>query len=191
MRERVTLNLHAVLPSSRVNGPGKRFVVFFQGCARACPGCFNAATHPFEERIVCSAADVLDGCPADAEGVTVSGGEPFMQPGGLAELLRHAKERGLTTVVYTGFTIEEIEADERKRACLELTDALVDGPYVQERRERTLLARGSSNQRVHLLTGRYGMADFMMPGKMELVIGADGNITGTGFGSMPAPLSVL
>ena len=191
MRESVTLNLHAVLPSSRVNGPGKRFVVFFQGCARACPGCFNTATHPFEERIVCSPAGVLDGCPADAQGITVSGGEPFMQPDGLSRLLFCAKERGLTTVVYTGFTIEEIEADERKRASLEFTDALVDGPYVREKRERTLLARGSGNQRVHLLTRRYNMADFMMPGKMELVIGADGTVTGTGFSSMPVPLSVL
>ena len=62
---------------------------------------------------------------------------------------------------------------------------------MREKRERTLLARGSGNQRVHLLTRRYNMADFMMPGKMELVIGADGTVTGTGFSSMPVPLSVL
>lgn len=179
------INIHAALPLSSVNGPGVRLVVFFQGCSRGCAGCFNPGTHSFEKRDLYTAEELLGKfLRPEAEGVTVSGGEPFAQPEGLFELIEGAGKRGLSTVVYTGFTIEELEKDSRRSACLSLIDVLIDGAYEQGRKETTLLARGSSNQRIHLLTGRYRTEDFLMPGRVEILISKDGVIRETGFGKV-------
>lgn len=179
MADNFVINIHAILPSSRVNGPGNRMVVFFQGCSRGCAGCFNPDTHSFETRRLCSPEDILSARRNNIEGITISGGEPFMQPSGLLELLKGARDLNLPTVVYTGFRIEELDA--ASRACLPFIDVLVDGGYEVALRETTLLARGSTNQRIHLLSGRYSEADLYMPGKVEVVIDSNGVITETGF----------
>lgn len=186
------INIHAVLPTSQVNGPGTRLVVFFQGCARACPNCFNPGTHGFAQRTLCSPEEIFsaylkttpEGAPA-VEGLTVSGGEPFDQPRPLAGLLEAARLRGLTTLVYTGYTYEELLTKADCLPCLSLIDVLVDGMYVDELKEPTLLARGSTNQRIHLLTDRYSEEDLVMPGKVEVVIASDGSVMETGFSKVP------
>jgi len=179
------MNIHAVIPVSAVNGPGKRLVVFFQGCARGCSGCFNPDTHSFETRLRYSAKEVFQRYyKPDVEGLTVSGGEPFMQTEGLLALLAEARSIGLSTLVYTGFTIEELRGDAARRACLPLIDVLIDGAYEQARKETTLLARGSTNQTIHLLSGRYRAEDLLMPGRVEILISAGGVIRETGFGSV-------
>lgn len=180
-----SLNIHAVLERSRVNGPGTRLVVFFQGCSRGCDGCFNPGTHSFEERERLTPEALLGKyLSRGLEGITISGGEPFMQPAGLRRLLGLAAASGLTTLVYTGYTLEEILKDQEKARCLEYVDVLVDGPFVKKLAEPTLLARGSSNQRVHLLTARYSLEDLFMPAKAEVIIGADGQVRKTGFSSL-------
>ncbi len=188
MINEVEINIHAVLPASTVNGPGRRLVVFFQGCGRGCAECFNTDTHPREPRRLYTPSALLDEYLGKAvEGLTVSGGEPFDQPDGLSELLRLARTRyGLTTVVYTGYTIEEIRADERRAACLEHVDVLIDGPFVERLKEPTLLARGSTNQSIHLLTDRYSLEEFVMRGRVEVIIGKDGNVIETGFSKAAA-----
>jgi len=160
-------------------------VVFFQGCARACQGCFNPETHSFELNKMMGVDDIMARLPDSApEGITVSGGEPFMQAEGLYGLLAEARRRGLTTVVYTGFRIEELTSVSA-RSCMGLIDVLVDGAYEEANAEKTLLARGSANQRLHLLTARYHIEDFMMPGKVEVTIAPGGEVTETGFSQIP------
>ncbi len=191
--EQTLLKLHSVIPASSVNGPGRRLVVFFQGCARDCPGCFNKATHNTDSGFTSTVEDLFATCLPEntgnadnkdrkIDGLTVSGGEPFLQIEGLFELLKTARERySLTTLVYTGFTIEEIRKDPGKARVLKHTDVLVDGPFEQENPEPTLLARGSKNQRVHLLTGAYTRQDMVMPGKVEIIITNNGDVVTTGF----------
>lgn len=182
-----SLNIYAVLPRSRVNGPGARLVVFFQGCARNCDGCFNPDTHSFEERERFSPEGLLEKyLSSGLEGLTVSGGEPFLQPRGLLKLLCLARAKGLSTLVYTGFTIEEIKAAPEKALCLGSIDVLIDGPFEKDSKETTLLARGSANQRIHLLTQRYALGELYMPGRVEVIIGRDGNVRKTGFSSLGA-----
>jgi len=178
------INIHAVIPSSRVNGPGRRMVVFFQGCGRGCPGCFNPQTHHDGGGLIKTPQQVFDEYLTDGiEGVTISGGEPFEQPDVLTALLRLARMRyGLTLVVYTGFTIEELQKNPQRARALKYTDVLIDGPYEEAMKEPTLLARGSTNQRLIFLSERYQLADFYMPGKAELTISSEGVVTGTGFG---------
>lgn len=179
------LNIHAVLKSSLVNGPGKRLVVFFQGCDRGCQGCFNPDTHSKEARALYTPEALLETYLIDqadpVEGITVSGGEPFLQSAGLGRLLFLARNRGLSTLVYTGYLIEELRAGVDRARVLEYIDVLIDGPFVEGLKEPTLLARGSINQRVHLLTGRYMAGDLLMPGRSEITISPGGIVTETGF----------
>jgi anaerobic ribonucleoside-triphosphate reductase activating protein len=181
--QKTLLNLHSIIPSSRLNGPGNRMVIFFQGCKRDCPGCFNPGLRPFETKEKYLPEDIFIRHLADGiEGITVSGGEPFLQPEGLFRLLKTAVKRyAPSTVVYTGFTVEELMNIPGSAVCLRFIDVLVDGRYDRKKKEPTLLARGSTNQRFCFLSGRYEEADFYMPGRVEVIIGEDGTVTKTGF----------
>jgi len=179
-----TLNLHGIIPSSRVNGPGTRSVVFFQGCRRGCAGCFNPGTHTTGPNILMTVEEALRGIPASGiDGLTVSGGEPFLQPDGLFSLLSSfcRERRGLSVVVYTGYTLAEIEAQDALARILPFIDVLVAGPYRQDLPEETPLARGSTNQTFHFLSSRHSLADMYLPARLEVVISPSGELTGTGF----------
>lgn len=186
MSEDILINIHSIIPLSKVNGPGNRMVIFFQGCDKNCQGCFNPDTHSFDTTRLHSPADIFKKYPpTNIEGITISGGEPFLQPDGLLELLKTArKKHNLSTVVYTGFTYKQLKQKPECRACLEFVDVLIDGSYVESKKETTLLPRGSTNQRFYFLSSRYKREDFYMPGKIEVIIGKDGMITNTGFGKI-------
>ncbi len=181
------INIHSIIPCSRVNGPGERMVVFFQGCARYCPACFNPETHSLDIKEHLSCEELFErNFRKGIEGVTVSGGEPFLQPEGLAAFLRLARsEYGLSTVVYSGYSIDELKDKTDTRDILDFIDVLIDGPFEESNKETTTLSRGSSNQNFCFLSDRYKIDDFYMPGKVEITIGKDGRITGTGFDSLP------
>lgn len=139
-----------IVDDSIVDGPGFRLTVFAQGCPHHCPGCHNPQTHDFDggreadtDRILKIAAEnPLLG------GITLSGGEPFCQPEGMAELAKGAKQLGLHVMAYSGWTFEELEKQERARVLLESIDVLVDGRFRQEERSLRLAFRGSRNQRI-------------------------------------------
>ena len=183
MNHDVCINVHSIIPVSRINGPGKRMVVFFQGCNNKCSGCFNPETHPFIRIAEYSPGTIFSHFYRPGiEGITVSGGDPFYQRRGLLQLLRSARDDyGLSTIVYTGFTYELLSASRICRAIFRYTDVLIDGRFDETKREPTMLARGSTNQRLHILSNRYMEKDFIMPGKVELIVGSEGTIIQTGF----------
>ncbi|MBL8491925.1 MAG: radical SAM protein [Rhodocyclaceae bacterium] len=183
------LNLARTLPRSAVNGPGERFVVWVQGCPIACPGCWNRDTWAFEGRDLRSvgdlAADILatDGI----EGVTLTGGEPFAQAKALAELATRVRAAGLSVLVFSGYDLDELRRPEHL-ALLAVTDVLVAGRYVEERRVSGWMLRGSTNQRIHFLSERYSHADMDELAEVEFHVGKDGTLTVTGF---PAAAGLL
>jgi anaerobic ribonucleoside-triphosphate reductase activating protein len=137
---------------SIVDGPGLRFAVFTQGCPHACPGCHNPETHDpagGEEVPVEDLVHRLEKNPL-IEGLTLSGGEPFLQAEDCARLARAARALGLTVWTYTGFLYERLRTAGRPDwdALLADTDILVDGPYVEAERSYGLPFRGSRNQRL-------------------------------------------
>ncbi len=139
-----------------VLGPGARYVLWVQGCGKSCEGCVAQNAHdmklgtPIEE-----GALALEIALSEAEGLTISGGEPFLQAAALAELIDriHAK-RPMGVIVYTGYTYEELKDIPDADMLLSRIDLLIDGPYRKELDDNKSL-RGSSNQRVIPLTDLY------------------------------------
>lgn len=148
------LRVYRIYHGSVVEGPGRRSVVQLQGCDRMCVGCFVPETHPPTGGVLMSVADVVglvlapEGEPRD--GVSILGGEPFMQPDGLAALVGELKARGSHVTLYSGYTLEELRARTEPGVgeALALADILIDGPFVASRARNAGEWRGSRNQRI-------------------------------------------
>jgi anaerobic ribonucleoside-triphosphate reductase activating protein len=148
------LRVRSLYHASVVEGPGRRSVLQTQGCTLACPQCFTPESHPMGGGVALP-VEILVDCLLDPigeprDGVTVLGGEPFLQPSGLAALLHRLKARGVHTVVYSGFTLEALarRPDPAVHAALSLTDLLIEGPFVSALAEGAGEWRGSRNQRL-------------------------------------------
>jgi anaerobic ribonucleoside-triphosphate reductase activating protein len=164
-------------------GPGRRVGIWLQGCSIRCPGCISADTwHATLGRTTVEAViEALLPWLSEAEGITVSGGEPFDQPEALKVLLR--KLRRLTPadiLVYSGHPFEAITGWLRENPGL--IDALISEPY-DEHAEQTLALRGSDNQRIHFLTelGSARFASFERPAlsddrRFDVMFDADGTV---------------
>ena len=171
------IQLHAVLYSSRANGPGKRVVIWFQGCTLECPGCFNPATHPrrggYKDDTEWLARSII-GRPEGIEGVTISGGEPFQQPEALIDLLERLQSYKLSFIVFSGYTLREVQRQTLGRQILSQVDVLIAGRYIASQHIGEGLL-GSANQKIHLLTRRYTHAEFNHIPKREIILHANGN----------------
>ena len=132
------------------DGPGFRTSIYCAGCAHHCPGCHNPQSWDFNGGRLVSVDELLEVVKADEfANVTFSGGDPLYQVEAFTELARIIKSESDKTIwCYTGFTFEEIAADERLSQILPWIDVLVDGPFVAAERDATLLFRGSRNQRL-------------------------------------------
>lgn len=140
-----------ILHDSVVDGEGLRTVVFFAGCPHGCPGCHNPSSWNMgngKEMSVCEIMQEIESNPLTD--VTFSGGEPFIQAREVVKLAEEVKKLGKNIWVYSGFTYEEIlhSKDPYKIKLLELCDVLVDGRFLIEERNLSLLFRGSNNQRI-------------------------------------------
>ena len=156
MKESI-INLLELCPDGcHTLGPGLRYVIWTQGCPFNCKGCISPEGKPVVAnkivRVEVLAEDIVS--RTDITGLTISGGEPFLQYQSLLELLQIVKQKrpDIDVLVFTGFTIEKLDWDEAKEI-LKLIDVLIDGPYVHEMNDGIGL-RGSSNQRIHFLTPR-------------------------------------
>ncbi|HJZ53608.1 MAG TPA: 4Fe-4S single cluster domain-containing protein [Gemmataceae bacterium] len=158
----LTMQLAQVVPCTEAEGPGKRFAVWFQGCPLRCPGCCNPEFLPFrggQTNTLCEMSEWLGRAREETgiEGITLLGGEPFAHAVAAAALAREARQRGLSVMVFSGYTIEQLRemSEPGVGELLGLTDILVDGPYIREQPDTERRWIGSKNQRIHFLTGRY------------------------------------
>jgi anaerobic ribonucleoside-triphosphate reductase activating protein len=190
----LTLQVAQIVPCTEAEGPGRRFALWFQGCPLRCPGCCNPEFIPFAGGEAMSLADVLrqldEARRQGVEGITLLGGEPLAHAAGSAALAAAARERGLTVMVFSGYTLEDARAqgDPDVAAVLAHTDILVDGPYVREQPDTTRRWIGSANQRIHFLSDRYRADDPCWRERNTLEIRVrGGEVSVNGF---PAPTAV-
>lgn len=136
---------------STADGLGFRIVIWNQGCRCQCPGCHNPETWKMTGGVEKDTKELIDFIQENKDtntGVTLSGGDPFLQPEANIEIANAAHSYGLDVWAYCGLTFEEILQDKNKKALLEKCDVLVDGPFILAQRDISLAFRGSSNQRI-------------------------------------------
>lgn len=133
-------------------GPGQRLGIWFQGCSIRCSGCISADTWG-PGRTVVDVASLLEQVAPwldQADGVTISGGEPFDQFDALLQMLVGLRQRTAADIlVYSGHPLETLQPmlDQAR----DLIDAVISDPYI-EQADQSLALRGSDNQRLTLLT---------------------------------------
>lgn len=196
----MTLRVHAQMESSEVNGPGRRAVIWVQGCSLGCAGCWNveshsgAGGHEVDVRVLVDWVRALWFTNA-VSGLTLSGGEPMEQAAALATFLEamHSSVPDLSIGLFSGYADTEL-AQGRFRADSSLSraertalwqgirghlDFAVLGRYNQQQPSRQPLIT-SRNQRLVLLSNRYTEDDFTAQ-CVEITIGAEGLTQVTGF----------
>ena len=181
------VNVFKLLKNTQVEGPGKRFCIWVQGCKKHCPNCWAKDTWEFGVGKEYSVDDLFYQINEvkDIEGVTFLGGEPLEQAQELAELSVRIKELGLSIVCFTGYTIEELQAknDNAVNLFLDNVDLLIDGGFEQDKYDLSRPWVGSSNQRYIFLTDFYNQEIISQyKNKIEARIGEDGRLEINGMG---------
>lgn len=146
------MNIAGIYEESSANGTGWRTVIFVSGCPHKCPGCHNPQTwdanygEPYDEEKILNTIKKSD----IIQGITLSGGEPFLYAKDLLPFVKKVKEMGLDIWAYTGYNYEELISMNNQdiNNLLNEINVLVDGKYIKELRDTSLKFRGSSNQRI-------------------------------------------
>lgn len=150
------MNMAGFYDESISNGLGWRAVLFVSGCPHNCPGCHNKAAQDYKYGEKFNKKEIIERIKANSilKGVTISGGEPLC-PQNIAEVLDFIKEvkkekPNFNVWCYTGYTIEQLENrnDNVTDECLKQINVLVDGRFIEQKKNPTLKFRGSENQRI-------------------------------------------
>ncbi len=153
------MNYAAIKNCDIANGPGVRVSLFVSGCTHHCPGCFNEVAWdfdygvPFTEEVMDKIVDMMR--PDYIKGLTLLGGEPFepQNQQGIVQLLRKVKAQlpQKSIWAFSGYLFDKDILSGRlgdTREYLSYLDVLVDGPFVEAKKNLSLRFRGSENQRL-------------------------------------------
>ncbi len=188
--DRETLDVAAILPCSVANGPGKRFVIWLQGCTFNCVNCINPEFQELgagKKTPIYELIEVIkDSVNTNhISGITFSGGEPLLQSGPLKKLVSMVKDLELSVFLFTGFTQDELNKEQKE--VWEMADIIISGRYVQELHTDEMNWIASSNQQIIVNNpdmNRYVPSENIC----EIRIKEDGSVVLTGF---PEDISFL
>lgn len=152
------MNYAKIYRADIANWLGFRVSLFVSGCARNCPGCFNQEAQnpdfgkPFDDKAKKKIFKELeyDWC----RGLSLLGGEPLSKLSDNRKIViafaKEVKEKFPTKdiALWSGYTLEEIQADDSMKDILKYVDVLVDGPFIEEQKDLSIPFRGSKNQRI-------------------------------------------
>lgn len=183
------LRVAVEIPDTDAEGPGRRYAIWVQGCPMRCPGCCNPELLPvrggqpsspeaLSERVLAAHAR------SPIEGISLLGGEPFAQAGGLALVAEAVRRAGLSVMIYSGYTLAELRGstDPAVARLLAACDLLVDGRYERDQPDHERRWIGSRNQVLHRFGDRYRADDprFRASETIELRL-VDGALTINGW----------
>ena len=139
-----------IVEDSVVDGEGLRLALFVQGCPHHCNGCHNPQSWALKKDNMKSLFEIYELVRDNplCDGITFSGGEPFLYAKELLPLAKAVHALGKDVWSFSGWTYEELMEREDARQLLENIDILVDGPFELDKRDLGLMFRGSWNQRV-------------------------------------------
>ncbi|WP_299018037.1 anaerobic ribonucleoside-triphosphate reductase-activating protein [uncultured Photobacterium sp.] len=151
------MNYHNYYPVDIVNGPGTRCTLFVSGCEHQCRGCYNQSTwrldsgHPFTQEMEDQVIRDLNDTRIKRRGLSLSGGDP-LHPANVEAVLKlvlRVREEceGKDIWLWSGYLLGELT--DAQREVIALVDVMVDGKYEHEKRDPSLVWRGSDNQMIH------------------------------------------
>ncbi|WP_323735860.1 4Fe-4S single cluster domain-containing protein [Methanosphaera sp. ISO3-F5] len=185
----MNIRIYEIINNTKVEGPGNRTCIFVQGCLKHCKYCNSKQTWDItsgkEYEINKLAQHILSN--KNIEGVTFSGGEPFLQSKELYQLGKLIKKHNLSIVTFTGFNYNFIKKinDSNWNNLLEITDLLISGEFDINKMVQDKIWIGSSNQEYHFLSNRYKYLENklnLLENKIEIRLKKDGSIVINGMG---------
>ncbi len=138
-------------------GPGKRFSIWTVGCSKRCKSCANPELWCADPAKDISVDVIIEycvkvACASRVDGITITGGDPIEQTEDFFALIENLKMISNDILVYTGYTLAEIEdmlAPEQIETLKQNVSVLIDGRYIDEKNDGFSALRGSSNQVIH------------------------------------------
>lgn len=183
------IKIYDVIHNTKVEGPGIRTCIFVQGCLKRCIGCNSKQTWDItigkDLEIKDLAKKILSN--REIEGVTFSGGEPFLQSRQLYQLATILKKENLSIVTFTGYNYDFIKKvnDSNWNNLLKVTDLLISGEFNIKQKSSDKIWVGSTNQQYHFLTNRYKSLENelnLLENKIEIRLTKDGALIVLGMG---------
>lgn len=191
------MKIHRIVEKTLAEGPGCRFCIWVQGCTHHCDGCFatdtwdiNAGEHYTVEQITGMLNKVIN----QLDGITLLGGEPFLQAEELSQIAGYVKSQGKSVIAFSGFTYKELlnSQDSSVKKLLQNTDLLIDGRYIEALQDFSRPLVGSSNQSFVYLTDKISPLELeAYKNRFELRISKDGAITVNGMGDINKLSNIL
>lgn len=161
------LNINSIRECTESEGVGKRFAIWTQGCIKRCRNCCNTHMQPIIKKHIVDCDDIIEKIQYskknyDIEGITLLGGEPILQSKGLSYIAKWCRKNNLSVILFSGYTLEEINTSNFDGALelLKYTDVLIDGEYIDELYDEERGFIGSSNQKIYFLSDFYTQKDF-------------------------------
>lgn len=183
------LNIAKIIDATEAEGPGLRTAIWTQGCLKRCQGCCNGEFLRIKPAMIQDVSEIIKRIESNQvkygiEGITLLGGEPFIQAEGLSIIASSCQKLGLSVMIFTGYMLDELVEQSFKGSInlLKYTDILVDGEFDINQIEEKRNWVGSKNQMFNYLTSRYSEEIETMPitTTNEWRIGSDGSIIGNG-----------
>lgn len=137
-----------IVDGTTVDGPGFRTSIYFAGCTHHCPGCHNPSTWDPNAGHDMTIAELLNKIKENDFDVTFTGGDPIFQVEKITILAQEIKKMGKKIWLYTGYTFEALISNPKLAQILPYIDVVVDGPFIEAKRDTSLLFKGSANQRL-------------------------------------------
>jgi len=151
------INIAAIVTETGSEGPGRRFVIWVQGCSIKCDACCNPEMMEFNK----GKWNTIDELfmliiKSNCKGISILGGEPFDQAEPLGLLAKKVSDAGIGIMVFTGYSLNYLQNNKKKnKLLLKYTDLLKTGPYIKEAHSYKRRWIGSDNQELHFISDRY------------------------------------
>lgn len=139
-------------------GPGKRIVIWTIGCYKRCPNCASPELWKFDKKKDISVKQILKlvaSIDEQVDGITITGGEPFCQIEELSILLDEIRKKTKDILIFTGYTLEEIDNNDSIKNCIKKAALVISGEYIDSLNDNQTALIASGNQKIIWCNEKY------------------------------------
>ena len=192
---KVDIRINSYIPITTVEGPGKRFCIWVQGCSLHCKGCANSAMWDKNGGTIYKVENLIDlikSYKEKIEGITFLGGEPLEQIEAVTEISKAVQIFGLSVLVFTGYEYSDLKNRQDFQELIRYVDILIDGRYEEDKQDFSRPWVGSSNQNYYFFTDRYDESIInTYKNKIEVRIDKNNKISLNGMGNFKELLKTM